>query len=101
MGEHMTDTLTQAKRTLDAARDIIVGERHDDYGDPGESFTRISQIWSAILGTPVTPGQVALMMAGLKMSRLAATPDHEDSWVDLAGYAALGAGVAQSQGKNP
>jgi hypothetical protein len=31
-----------------------------------------------------------MMMAGVKLARLSATPDHQDSWVDLAGYAATG-----------
>jgi hypothetical protein len=34
------------------------------------------------------------MLAALKISRLVESPDHEDSWVDGAGYFALGAEVA-------
>ena len=32
-----------------------------------------------------------LAMVAVKMSRLINTPDHEDSWVDICGYGALGA----------
>jgi hypothetical protein len=35
------------------------------------------------------------MMALMKIARLATNPAHEDSWVDLAGYAACGASVAK------
>jgi hypothetical protein len=31
------------------------------------------------------------MMVMLKIARIKAKPDHEDSWVDIAGYAAIGA----------
>ena len=56
-----------------------------------EMHTRIATIWSAILGHPITPWQVALMMAGLKIARLSHAPLSEDSWVDAVGYLALGA----------
>lgn len=76
---------------LDTARELISGERAKTYGDSTESHRRIGKIWGAILGTePVPPATVALMMAGLKISRAAGDPTHEDSYVDMAGYAALG-----------
>jgi hypothetical protein len=34
---------------------------------------------------------VAAMLALLKIARLQQSPNHRDSWVDLAGYAACGA----------
>jgi hypothetical protein len=34
------------------------------------------------------------MCADLKLARLENQPDHMDSWVDLAGYAACGAEIA-------
>jgi hypothetical protein len=37
---------------------------------------------------------VALMMAWLKIVRASGNPGHEDSFVDLAGYAACGAELA-------
>ena len=45
---------------------------------------------------PRPPGasQVALCLAQLKIARLIQSPEHPDSWVDLAGCAALGAEVA-------
>jgi hypothetical protein len=82
------------EKALDTAKSLVSGQRATDYGDAKESFTRIAAIWTAILDTPITAGQAALMLAGLKMARLVQTIDHEDSWVDLAGYAALGAEVS-------
>ena len=39
----------------------------------------------------ITPAHVTLMMDWVKTSRLIETIDHEDSWIDKAGYTALGA----------
>ena len=39
----------------------------------------------------MTPAHVALMMDWVKSARLIETIDHEDSWIDKAGYSALGA----------
>ena len=55
---------------------------------------RIASLWSVVLGQDVTPEQVALCMTCLKVARLMETPAHEDSWVDIAGYGACGAEIA-------
>lgn len=71
----------------EAASIVRNGARQEVYGHPAEDFTRTAQIWGAILETEVTPQQVALMMIGLKMSRLVSTPGHRDSVMDAIGYA--------------
>lgn len=75
---------------LDTAKDMINGDRALDYGDAKENHELIAKIWSAVLGKEVTVSQVYLCMIGVKMARLVHTPDHEDSFVDIAGYSALG-----------
>jgi hypothetical protein len=70
----------------DAAKVLL--SRGVNYGPIPENHERIAALWSTILGTPVTPVQVALCMIGVKMARLMETPDHQDSAVDIAGYAA-------------
>lgn len=82
------------EQILNQAAALISGDRAKDYGDAATSFSRVAFIWSGILGMDVTPAQVAMCLAGLKLSRLANAPTHHDSWVDLAGYAALGGEVA-------
>ena len=49
------------------------------------------------LGITVTPRKVAMMMAGLKLARLAESPDHDDSWRDAIGYLALGSSFPEAQ----
>lgn len=79
---------------LDTAKETINGDRAKNYGDAAENFANIAAGWSVILGVDVTPAQVALCMDWVKTARLIKTPDHEDSWVDKAGYSALGAEVS-------
>lgn len=73
---------------------LIHGQRSEDYGCPEENMRRIAILWGPIMGHAVTPAQVALCMAQLKVARLCKSPDHPDSWLDLAGYVAIGAECA-------
>jgi len=79
---------------LDTAKSTINGDRQEDYGDAADNFDRIATGWSVILGTDVTPVQVALCMDWVKTARLIQSPDHADSWIDKAGYSALGGEVS-------
>lgn len=80
---------------LAKAAELISNDRLKHYGTPNENFNRIANIWSEIFKAPVTAAQVALCMAIVKVTRLIQTPDHEDSWIDLAGYAACGGEVSE------
>lgn len=71
-----------------------VAERGENYGSVRENHLRIALLWSVVLGQDVTPEQVALCMTCLKVARLIETPDHEDSWIDIAGYGACGVEIA-------
>lgn len=73
------------KSILDEAKQIVHGERGENYGHPFEDFSRTAKIWSAILGKKITPEQVALCMIGLKISREVNRPKR-DNIVDGAGY---------------
>lgn len=79
---------------LETAGQLINGERRQTYGDAQESFDRIASLWSIILGTNVSAADVARCMVAMKLARLSGSDEHRDSWVDIAGYAALGAEVA-------
>ncbi len=60
--------------------------RRDNYDSPTPNFQRIAALWSVILGKEVTPEQVALCMAALKIARLMYEYT-DDGAIDLAGYA--------------
>lgn len=85
------ETITEpTQKIVDIAKSLVYGDRGEAYGHPALDYARVAQIWSGILGHEVTPVQAIQCMIGIKLSRLSNTPDHRDSWVDIAGYAECG-----------
>jgi len=75
---------------LEEAQAIIYGDREQTYGSPAKNLNRIANLWNAYIGTTgLTAVDVCNMMCLLKIARLVNQPDHRDSIVDVAGYAAL------------
>lgn len=66
---------------LEAARIVRNGAREQIYGHPSKDLGRTAAFWGC------TPGEVALRMIQLKISRLMSTPTHRDSVTDIIGYA--------------
>jgi hypothetical protein len=64
----------------------IVNDRVGVYGPPAESFARVAQVWSGILGFEVHAWQVPLCQAGLKLVRADYAPDYSDNGDDVEGY---------------
>lgn len=83
---------SEAAFVLRRAEQLVAGERRDDYGPAEESFTRIAELWSALLhlDAALTGHQVALCLAALKLWRCSTSPTSMDSWADGCGYIALG-----------
>ena len=81
---------------LDEAKKCVCGQREQDYGSPESNFQLIADLWNAYLELPtgetqeITPKDVAMMMALLKIARIRNGGGTGDSFVDLAGYAACG-----------
>ncbi len=73
-----------------------VAERGEAYGEVRENFARIAEFWTVWLrqrgllsdGAVLAPRDVAMLNDLQKNARLIETPDHVDSIVDKAGYAA-------------
>lgn len=85
---------------LHAAEKCVCGQRETDYGTPEDNFETIAELWETYLrracvdeagGVYIDANDVAMMMALLKIARIAAGGGKADSWIDLAGYAACGA----------
>lgn len=72
------------------AREGTVGEvidgRRGVYGDPTVMFNRAAQIWSGIIGFPISATDVPLMLIGYKVLRAQHTPDYSDNSDDVEGY---------------
>jgi hypothetical protein len=67
----------------------VVHDRRRTYGPPRDLFARVAARWSQVLGTRVTPAQVALCLIDSKLARLTQEPQHLDSIIDIAGYAGI------------
>jgi hypothetical protein len=67
----------------------VIAERSSQYGHVSSSMAAIATRWSVTLGREITPAQVVLCLLDLKLARLAHDPAHEDSVIDVCGYAAL------------
>ena len=98
-GEDVKRKLTRAD-ILHAAEKCVCGQREQDYGTPEDNFETIAGLWETYLsracvdeagGVYIDATDVAMMMALLKIARIAAGGGKADSWIDLAGYAACGA----------
>ncbi len=82
---------------LEEAESLVSMDRREVYGDAKDNFDMIAALWEAAFGWSVDAGRVALAMDLVKTSRLAVSPNHWDSWVDKAGYSALGAEVTDAK----
>lgn len=73
------------RRTLIEEATAAINDRHQKNDIPERNFSRIADVWSAILNVHITPEQVALMMVGVKLIREAYS-HQRDNLVDLIGY---------------
>lgn len=65
--------------------DVVEGRR-SVYGEVIPTFTRIAQMWSAILDHEVAAHEVALCMDAFKTIRATQAPDYSDNVDDKDGY---------------
>jgi hypothetical protein len=89
----MNNPPTVRRQVLLEAADLVDGPRATHYGPPARNLTVTARMWSAYLGTDLSPRDVAWLMVLLKVAREANSHSH-DSSVDAAGYAAIAAEVA-------
>ena len=81
---------------LRRAEHYITQDRAATHGDAEDSFALIGRLWGVWLDREVTAYDVAMMMALFKTARAKGNPAHADNLVDLIGYAALAAEMAQT-----
>ena len=78
----------KAKEILLTATDTI-GDRGLIYGTPRLNHQRIAARLSQTLDMPIQDWQAALLMVDVKLSRIAETPYHVDSYIDACAYLAI------------
>lgn len=79
---------------LQRAEQCVCGHREHEYGSPENNFQIIADLWTAYKGVNFNALDVSMMMALLKIARIKSGTATEDSFVDLAGYAACGGEIA-------
>lgn len=86
---------------LEEAKAAVCRDRQNAYGDAEDNFQDIADVATVVFADKLADGEVwtALDVAKFnliqKICRLRGTPDHRDTWVDIIGYGACGAGIAQ------
>jgi hypothetical protein len=85
------------EETLDKAKQCVCGWREKEYGSPEDNFRAIANLWSVYKDSDFSATDVAMMMALLKMARIKTGKATDDSFVDLAGYAACGAEISTNK----
>lgn len=78
---------------LQEAARLTATDRQKTYGEPRTNHSIIAEFWSTYLCQPITPQEVAICMALVKIARLMQT-ETEDSFIDLAAYAAIAGEIA-------
>lgn len=85
---------TPREQLLEEAIQITTQDRNQAHGNPEDNFKNIAGFWSTYLTAScgceiiVSPQDVGHMMMLQKIARLSTNPQHYDSLLDVAGYAA-------------
>ena len=82
---------------LETAARYVTADRQATHGRPEDTFRAIAMLWEAYLGVSVTESDVCNLMVLLKVARSQQNPAHMDNFVDMAGYAACGAELAEEE----
>ncbi len=88
---------TAREKILDAAKARVCGDRDSRYGEPENNFALIAKLWSDYKGVEISPIDVCMMMAMVKIARIRTGTSTFDSFVDLAGYAACAGELARTE----
>jgi hypothetical protein len=101
----------KAAEMLSATAELVSGQRAVDYGDKLANHQRIQKLWEmwfeersvmleqvdgkflvgkeSTIPSHLTAYDVAMMMLLVKIARLMNSPGHQDSHIDIAGYASI------------
>ena len=80
--------MTRTEKLFDEAV-ALIHARGSQYGHPMPQHSRIAELWSAYLGYPITPNQVAMAMCLVKISRSVESPEVDDHYKDALAYIAI------------
>lgn len=94
------------KEILEQTIKTVCSDREGQYGSPENNFEIIKDLWQTYLSTVIEKKDgfidsvdVAIMMALLKIARIATGKHKDDNYIDLAGYAACAAELGSCEGE--
>jgi len=76
------------------ATGTVANERMETHGDPESTHIAVSKMWTAYLGVPISPAEVAQMMVLLKIARAHRGYDR-DHYLDQIGYVLIAESLAR------
>jgi len=87
---------------LDVAKALVTKEREAQHGPADRNAEIIAGLWSAYTGKKISKHDVSVMLALMKIGRLASgDPSVEDHWVDAIGYLSIGVEVCTVNSSDP
>ena len=87
--------MMKKEQILAKASDLVTGDRAKEHCDLFRTHVKIAELWTAHLDHKlkgvyeVNAGDVAIMMALLKVARMSSGKFNADDYVDAAGYMAI------------
>lgn len=88
---------TRIANNLDRVKNMLNGEKAEEYGNPRIMFQNISKRW---FGCDDAEVDVAIMMAELKIERIKYDLKKEDSYLDAIAYLAMALAFMQEGKKD-
>jgi len=95
--------MAETRKSILEAAEKCVCEGEEQYGPPEDNFQLIADLWVPYIkakcvpigaDVDMLPDDVAMLMALLKIARIASGQAKADNYIDLAGYAACAGEVA-------
>jgi hypothetical protein len=80
--------MSQSTENSDIVNEVIEGRR-GVYGEPVDTFARMAQMLSGLLGVEIHAWQVPLILIVTKMVRTNQCPTYSDNSDDIEGYLAI------------
>ena len=77
----------------------LVADRGKVYGTIRQNHEKIAKIASALLNYQVDAHDILMIMVAVKLSRIAQTPDHVDSYLDALNYLSFAGEIATDGGE--
>jgi hypothetical protein len=87
---------------LERALALVTKERETQHGPADRNAEVVAALWSAYTGKKISEHDVPVMLALMKIGRLAVgDPKVEDHWVDAIGYLSIGVEICTVNSSDP